>query len=23
NYTDERNHVTIQNLGEAVGNEKW
>ncbi|MGC3164675.1 PbsX family transcriptional regulator, partial [Enterococcus faecium] len=20
---DERNHVTIQNLGEAVGNEKW
>lgn len=21
NYTDERNHVTIQNLGEAVGNE--
>lgn len=23
NYTDERNHVTIQNLGEAVGNGKW
>ncbi|MBF8807212.1 MAG: PbsX family transcriptional regulator [Enterococcus lacertideformus] len=23
NYTDERNHVAIQNLGEAVGNEKW
>lgn len=23
NYTAERNHVEIQHLGEAVGNEKW
>lgn len=23
NYTDDKVHVTIQELGEAVGNEKW
>ena len=23
NYTAEKNHVKIQHLGEAVGNEKW
>ncbi|EGO8405596.1 PbsX family transcriptional regulator [Enterococcus faecalis] len=23
NYTDDKVHITIQELGEAVGNEKW